>query len=137
MAYSNDLRISAVNYFLTHNLRYKDVAPIFGIGVATLHGWVSTYSKSGRVDCKISTGRPRLLRREKDSAFQEMLMKNADQTLEQLSEIWEAQQGQRLSVFCLSRSIRRLGLTRKKRHFAPLKEKVNVISNNAKSIFLA
>jgi transposase len=137
MAYSKDLRVSAVNYFLNHNLQYRDVADIFGLGVATLHRWVSAYNNTGRVNCKTSTGRPRILRRESDSAFQEVVLKNADSTLEKLSEIWEVQQDQKLSIFCISRAIRRLGLTRKKRLFVLQKEKVKITSEGAMSIFLA
>ena len=130
MAYSNDLRVSAVSYFLNHNLQYRDVAAIFGVGVATMHRWVSAYSDHGVVDYRTSTGRPRILSRENDSAFQEMVLKNADSTLEKLSEIWETQQGQKLTIFCVSRAIRRLGLTRKKRLFVQRKERAKITSKS-------
>jgi transposase len=115
MAYSEDLRDSAVKYFLSHDLQYKEAAAIFGIGSGTLHRWVASYQNDGRLEYKTSTGRPRALSLEQESAFKDMVMANYDQNLEQLSEIWEAQSGQRMSIFSVSRSIRRLGFTRKKR----------------------
>lgn len=136
MAYSNDLRVSAVTYFLSHDFRYKDVAPIFGVGVATLHGWVSTYKESGRIESKSPTGRPRLLQGKQDSAFQEMITTNKDMTLEQLSEAWEAHQGQKLNIMYISRTLRRLGITRKKRHFAQQKEKAKPTSRGVTNMFL-
>ena len=115
MAYSNDLRESAVNYFLNHKLKYKDASAIFGIGAATLHRWVSAYQHDRCLEHKTSPGRPRLLPCEQESSFKNMVVNNFDRTLEQLSEIWEAQHGQKMSSFSVSRAIRRLGFTHKKR----------------------
>lgn len=136
MAYSTDLRESAVNYFLSHILPYKDVAAIFGIGSATLYRWVSKNKIGGCLEYGTSPGRPRLLDQEKDSIFREMLAQNADHTLEQLSEMWEVQQGQKLSTFCISRSIRRFGITRKKRHSGRHSEKMNPINKSCANICL-
>lgn len=77
-----------------------------------------------------SPGRPKLLCLEKNSVFQGMVVNNADHTLEQLSEIWEMQQGQKLSIFSISRSIRRFGLTRKKRHSGLQSGQKNPINKN-------
>ena len=137
MAYSTDLRESAVNYFLNHELSYNDVSAIFGIGTATLHRWVSAYKHDGCLEYETSPGRPRLLCLEKEASFQELVMNNSDHTLDQLSEIWEAQQGQKLSSFTLSRSIRRLGFTRKKRRFGLQSERERLIKKSAENIYLA
>jgi transposase len=114
MAYSNDLRTSAVTYFLNSNLRFKDVAAIFMIGVATLHEWVKRFQETGGIEVKKSTGRPRLLPVEKHAEFEEFIRSNADNTLEQLSEKWYALHGEKLSIFCIYRSIKRIGFSYKK-----------------------
>ncbi len=135
MAYSTDLRESAVKYFLSHNLRYKDVADIFDVSVSTLHGWVSLFKKGGCLDYRTSTGRPRLIDRDKDDDFRKIVVSNADHTLAQISETWEAHQGQKLSISGVSRAIRRLGLTRKKRLFAPPSEQVQPINKGAANTY--
>ncbi len=72
MAYSTDLRESAVKYFLSHNLRYKDVADIFDVSSSTLHGWVSVFKKGGCLGYRTSTGRPRLI--DRDTALPNLLV---------------------------------------------------------------
>jgi transposase len=114
MAYSNDLRISAVTYFLNNNLRFKDVAAIFMVGVATLHTWVKRFHEAGSIEVRKSTGRPKLLSVDKQTEFQDFVRANADNTLEQLSEKWHILHGQKLSIFCISRTIKRIGFTYKK-----------------------
>lgn len=131
MAYSTDLRESAVKYFLSYDLRYKDVAAIFGVSSSTLHGLVALFRGGGGLEYRTSTGRPRHLAREKDADFRKIVVDNADQTLAQLSETWEAHQGQKLSIFSISRAIRRIGLTRKKRLFAQQSEHVKPINKGA------
>lgn len=134
MAYSNDLRIRAVKSYTEDKLGYKEVALRFKIGIATLHGWVSRYRKSGHVEAKKPTGRPRVLCKEQTEAFQAMLLKNADKTLEQLSAKWCEQTGQKLSVFCISRSLRRFGLTLKKRRFVPKNVSVGLTKKSVHNI---
>lgn len=114
MAYSNDLRISAVTYFLNNNLRFKDVASIFMIGVATLHAWVKRFQETGGIETVKSTGRPRVLQVEKHGEFEKFVRANADNTLEELSEKWHALHGQKLSIMCISRNIKRICLSYKK-----------------------
>lgn len=133
MAYSTDLRESAVNYFLSHELQYKDAAAIFGIGAATLHRWVSAYQNDSCLAYKTSTGRPRLLLHEQEASFRDMVVNNFDLTLEQLSEIWEAQNGQKMSSFSVSRAIRRLGFTHKKRRSELLNERMRPIKKSAET----
>lgn len=135
MAYSTDLRESAVKYFLSHELRYKDVAAIFGVSSSTLHGWVSLFRDGDCLDYRTSTGRPRLLDREKDADFRKIVLDNADQTLAQISETWEVHQGQKLSIFSVSRAIRRLGLTRKKRLFVLRSEQVKAIDKGVANTY--
>ena len=131
MAYSKDLRDSAVKYFLSHDVQYKDASATFGIGSGTLHRWVASYQSDGRLEHKKSTGRPRALSAEQETAFKDMVITNFDQNLEQLSEIWEAQCGQRMSIFSVSRSIRRLGFTRKKRPSGRVNAITKVTKKNA------
>jgi transposase len=114
MAYSNDLRLRAVTYFRNNNLQYRDVAAIFDIGVATMHDWVKRFEETGKVEKIKSSGRPRVLPAEKNDAFKELVSCNADKTLAQLSEKWHEAEGQKLSIFCVSRSIRRVGFSYKK-----------------------
>ena len=114
MAYSIDLRTRAVSYFLNHNKQYREVAALFDVGVATLHDWVQRHEETGNVHPRKATGRPRLLSPAQNDAFKTFILKNADRTLAELSAEWHCQDGELMSISCVSRSIKRLDFSYKK-----------------------
>ena len=122
MAYSNDLRTRAVAHFLQETVDYRGTASLFKIGAATLHRWVERHRERGDSKPFKSTGRPRTIPITRDSILIEFVLLNADSPLRVLSEKWHEQHGQKLSISTISRSIRRAGLSFKKKRFVPQSE---------------
>lgn len=114
MGYSTDLRLRAVSYFLEHKQQYREVADLFQIGVATLHDWVRRFRKNGSIECKKSSGRPRLVGPEENDAFKDFINVNRDKSLRELADGWHINNGKQMSDVSCWRSIRRLGLSYKK-----------------------
>src|SRR5215207_477180 len=114
MPYSNDLRLRAVHHYLNVHKNYQVVSSLFSVGIATLHEWVKRFRANGNVERNKPPGRPRLVSESDEKEFYKMTLKNADSSLEILSEEWREKSGQKLSIMTMSRSIRRLHLTHKK-----------------------
>lgn len=114
MPYSNDLRLRAVNHYLTVHRNYKAVSSLFSIGIATLHAWVKRFRASGNVTRGRPTGRPRLVTESDEKELYQLTLSNADSSLESLSEKWRERSGAHLNIMTMSRTIRRLHLTHKK-----------------------
>jgi transposase len=117
MAYSKDLRIRAVNHFLGTNQSYKSGAELFQIGTGTFHRWVKRYRDTGDITPHKSTGRPRCLDSTTEINLKEFVLQHPDETLSSLSEKWQERTGVLLSRFCISRTLRRTGLSFKKKPF--------------------
>jgi transposase len=114
MSYSNDLRLRAVHHYLNVHRNYKAVSKLFKVGIATLHDWVRRFRASGSIPCNNPPGRPRTVSGVQENEFYNMVLANADCTLEKLSEKWQEKSGTQVSGMTIWRTIRRLRLTYKK-----------------------
>ena len=136
MSYSEDLRMKAVSYYLSHQESYQSAGTVFGIGAATLHAWVKRYFELGHLKPIKPEGRPRVLLPDLQEAFRGLVQQHSDKTLRELSELWAQQQGQKLSIFCVGRTLRRLGFTLKKRPFGQKSETTAAIQESERPICL-
>lgn len=114
MAYSNDLRKRAVEYFLQNTKRYQEVAGLFRVAVGTLHHWVNEYTSTGALEPRKSTGRHRIIKETQHQVLREFVGKNADNSLTVLAEKWRTEYGQEVNISTMGRSMARAGLTYKK-----------------------
>ena len=114
MAYSNDLRMRAVNHYLNINKNYKEVSVLFQVGIATLYDWVQRFLANGSVESKRSSGRPPKVSQAEHEDLRKLVLSNADCSLSALAEIWYAKHGVEISIFAISRTMRRIGLSYKK-----------------------
>jgi transposase len=114
MAYSTDLRTRAVKHFLSTNQSYQSAASLFQIGVGTFHRWVKRYRTTGNIDIRKSSGRPRCLNPAAENEFKAFVLQHSDATLSTLSDKWAKKTGVTLSIFCISRTLRRMNFTNKK-----------------------
>lgn len=114
MAYTNDLRIRVVNYFLQHEVQYREVATLFQIGAATVYRWVERFNRAGTIDRDKQTGRQPLIQCSDHLVLTEFVLKNSDSSLATMAEKWREEHGQTLSASAFGRTIARAGLTYKK-----------------------
>lgn len=116
-AYSLDLRQRIV-HAVEHGLSPQEVAEQFEVGLTTVKRFVHL-AAAGELVPKTRPGRTRLLGPAAQAALWAQLEAHADATLAEHCALWETSQGVRVSVATMSRAIRRLGWTRKKRHWLP------------------
>ena len=122
-AYSKDLRVRVLAA-VDRGERREEIVRLFGMSVATVGRWLRRRRESGEVGPRPSPGRtPSILRTaEERRALWRQLEENDEATLEEHRGLWEERGGARVSVATMSRAIRRLGWTYKKRRWVPPSE---------------
>ena len=118
-AYSPDLRakiMAAVDAGMTKS----QAARTFGVGLATIKRYAALRREQGTLDPKPHPGRPPTIRSEQQKeGLRAQLVAYPAAFLDEYCDLWEAQTGVRLSISAMSRTIRRLGFTRKKGRWVP------------------
>ncbi len=122
-AYSKDLRMRVLSA-VDRGTAYAEVSRLFGVSLATIGRYARRRRESGEVAPRPSPGRiPSILRTaEERRALWRRLEENPEATLEQHRQAWEREQGVRVSIATMSRAIRRLGWSYKKRRWLPPSE---------------
>jgi transposase len=120
-AYSLDLRERIVHAVVDQDLAPRVVAERFAVGVTTVKRFVHL-AAANTLAPKAHPGRSRTrhIRPEHHPALWAQLSAHDDVTLAEHCRLWQATQGVVVSEATMSRAIRRLGWTRKKRHWQPL-----------------
>ena len=117
-AYSLDLRervVRAVANWLTKSR----TARTFAVSLATVKNYVRQLEQTGSLAPKPIPGRPREIPPEQDAALVTQLRAAQDATLDELRAAWEKASGVTVSIATMSRAIKRLKWTRKKRRWVP------------------
>lgn len=119
-AYSHDLR--------THVLRAVDdgmpkseAARIFGISSRSIERYQQQRRETGEVQPRPIPGRRRLIAADDEAALWAQLEQMPTATLAEHCAQWAAEHGVAVSTATMSRQIHRLGWTRKKERWWPLK----------------
>lgn len=117
-AYSPDLRakiLAAVDNGMTKS----QAARVFGVGLATIKRYAALRRDQGTLDPKRHPGRRPLIRPEQQEVLWAQLVAHPTAYLDEHCALWEAHSGVRLSISAMSRTIKRLGFTRKKGRWVP------------------
>ena len=122
-AYSKDLRLKALAA-LERGMSRREVLETFDISPATLKRWLRRRREGEDLTPKHSPGRTsRILADvEHRRALWAQLEANDEATLERHCELFEARQGKKVSLATMSRAIRKLGWTFKRRRWQPPSE---------------
>ena len=122
-AYSLDLRLKVLDA-VDRGIPRKEVVSTFGVSMPTLERYLRRRRQSGQVAPRPSPGRtPSICATEEERrALWAQLEGNDDATLRRHCELWEEERGVRVSVATMSRAVRRLGWTFKKRRWEPPSE---------------
>jgi transposase len=102
----------------------KEVASTFGVATSTLDRYLSLRKRAGgEIGPPRSTGRaPSISTIEERSALWRQLEENGDASLERHCELWEREQGDRVSVPTMWRAVRKLRWTKKSGRWEPPNE---------------
>lgn len=112
MAYSLDLRERIVAA-VAESQKHQDVATRFKVGVATVRRYLSR-SRAGELSAKTPPGRQAAIPETSYELLREQVRQHNDATLAKHCELWEKQQGVRISVAAMCRTLQRAELPRKK-----------------------
>jgi transposase len=117
-AYSIDLRervVQAVGKGMTKSR----AARTFSVSLATVKNYVRQVQTTGSLAPRPIPGRPRDIPPAQDAALVAQLRSAQDATLDELRAAWETVSGVRVSAATMSRAIKRVRWTRKKRLWVP------------------
>lgn len=96
-------------------LSWRDAAALFGVGVATVNRWMRRKRERGGVEPSPMGGRRRGLTDEDIAQIGKIFDEKPDLTIEEAKEAFEERTGRKTSTGAVSRAIKKLGLTRKKK----------------------
>jgi transposase len=117
-AYSQDLREKVLRAVDQGKSR-REIVSLFGVSLATLKRYLKQRRETGNVLPKPIPGRPSKKFAPLEVGIVSQLKAHADAILEEHCHLWEKSTGMRVSTSTMSRVIRRLGWTRKKKHWVP------------------
>jgi transposase len=123
-AYSKDLRVKVLDA-VDRGLPRREIPNLFGVSLSTIKRYLKRRREGEDLQPRRSTGRKRriLATSEQKRALWEQLEENDEATLERHCELWEKEQGVKVSIATMSRAIRqKLGWTLKKRRWVPPNE---------------
>jgi transposase len=113
-AYSEDLRLRVLAA-LDGGISRTDAASTFRVSLSSIKRWRAQHTALGHLRPKRPTGRPRAIGVGDEARLRIQLTTTPDATLPEHLSTWKRQQGRSLSRWTLSRSIKRLRWSRKKR----------------------
>jgi transposase len=117
-AYSIDLRERIVQV-VDQGMAKSRAARTFSVSLATVKNYVRQVERTGSLAPKPIPGRPREIPPAQEAALVAQLRAAQDTTLDELRAAWEQMTGVRVSLATLSRTLKRLKWTRKKRRWVP------------------
>lgn len=122
-AYSLDLRLKVLDA-VDRGIPRKEVVRTFGVSMPTIERYLRRRRQTGELAPRPSPGRtPSICSTvEERLALWAQLEENDEATLECHCELWEKQRGVRVSISTMSRAVRKLGWTFKKRRWVPPSE---------------
>lgn len=122
-AYSLDLRLKVLDA-VDRGIPRKEVVRTFGVSMPTIERYLRRRRQTGELVPRPSPGRtPSICSTvEERRALWAQLEKNDEATLERHCELWEKHRGVRVSISTMSRAVRKLGWTFKKRRWVPPSE---------------
>jgi transposase len=122
-AYSKDLRVKVVDA-VDRGIPRKEVVRTFGVSLPTIERYIRRRREGEDLTPKPSPGRTPTIGAtvEQRRALWAQLENNNDATLDRHCELWEHEHGVRVSISTMSRAIRKLGWTYKKRVWEPPSE---------------
>ena len=117
-AYSHDLRERVVRA-VDQGYKRADIIKVFGVSRATIKRDLKQRRETGELRVRPIPGRPSQKFAPLQQGLVAQLESFPDATLEAHCQLWEQEHGLRVSTTTMGRAIRRVGWTRKKRHWVP------------------
>jgi transposase len=117
-AYSPDLR-AKILAAVDAGMSKSEAARTFRVGLATIKRYAALRRDHGSLEPKRHPGRSPIIGPEQQEVLWAQLVAHPAAYLDEQCALWEAHTGVRLSISAMSRTITRLGFTRKKGRWVP------------------
>lgn len=114
MAYSVDLRKRVVAGVLEQGLSVGEAAKLFQVGSATVARYLKQWRERGDLRHRASPGRPRLLNAAQEEQVKQQLAQANDLKLKVRCAQLQETSGALVSEATMCRTLKRLGISRKK-----------------------
>jgi transposase len=114
-AYSIDLR-ERVLAAHARGMSRRELIETFQVGQGSITRWLRQQRTTGDLSPGVPPGRARSIPSDKEAALRFQLEAAPDATLAEHAAQWQADHGTSLSSWTIARAMRRLGVSRKKRH---------------------
>ncbi len=114
-AYAVDLRkrvVEAIEGGMPRAVAVKT----FQVSLATIKRYLKLRREGGELAPKPSPGRTPKIKPEQHPRLEEQLREHDTATLQEHADLWEKQQGERVSIAAMARAIKRIRWTRKKEY---------------------
>lgn len=121
-AYSTDLRAKVLRA-VDQGYPREEIVKLLGVSSATIRRYMRQWRETGSVAPKAIAGRPPKKVGPLQAELVAQLQAHDDLRLEDHCRLWEQSHGVSVSTATMSRAIKRVGWTRKKRRWQP----VNVV----------
>jgi transposase len=118
-AYSVDLRAKVLRA-VDQGYARAEIVKLLGVSLATIKRYLKQRRETGTVVPKAIPGRPPRKLGPLQAELVPQLQAHDDLRLEDHCRLWEQSHGVQVSTATMSRAIKRVGWTRKKRHWQPL-----------------
>jgi transposase len=135
-AYSQDLR-ERVLRAVDQGIARSEIVRVLGVSLATIGRYLKQRREMGHVRPKVIPGRPAKKIKPWQASFQAQLEAFPDATLAQHCQYWQQTQGIQVSRWSMSRAIKGLDWTRKKRRWEPrnaMKQHGQPLENTSSSL---
>ena len=113
-AYSLDLRERIISHW-QQGQGQSAIARMFMVSLSTVKRYIKRYTTTGSVEATIQRRKQGKLTKRLRKQLARQVDKHADYTLGQHVALWNKQHQVQVSESCLSRALRRMGITRKKK----------------------
>lgn len=118
-AYSQDLRDKVLRA-VDQGYPREEIVKLLGVSRATIKRYLKQRRETGSVAPKAIPGRPPKKLGLLQAELVAQLQAHDDLRLEDHCQVWEQAHGVKVSTATMSRAIKRVGWTRKKRHWLPV-----------------
>ena len=118
-AYSTDLREHVLKA-VDQGYPRAQIVKMFGVSLATIKRYLKQRRETGDLRPKAIPGRPSKKYAALQAGLVAQLQANPDLTLEAHCQLWESTHGTWIDHTTMSRAIRRVGWSRKKKRWVPM-----------------
>ncbi len=119
-AYSVDLRQKIVDA-VQRGMSKAEAARVFGVGISSVKRY-SQLAQTGGLEPKPRPGKRPSITEDQHQVLWQQLAEHDTATLSEHSRLWRATTGTVVSIWAMSRAIKRLGWTRRKGRRVPVSE---------------